>query len=625
MSGRYAKSVDGLKSGGGDGRETRDAQDDGQMVEFLGQLNEKFTTMIGLMSAWVANNREIPNPPGSEPNPTGGPGTEHVAASNPGYTPHAGLTENTHPAAADTPDVSRPPYGPEGPTLHSNYKPEPDDPSLLKPGDKDKQGTDKGSRGGDKKPIDYSVKLDELIRLSTLINDGVRSGVQAAAVAAVAPGGTATVTSTGDQQTVTVTSPPGQTDTPRTPASQFTPYQYNPYQYGPYQPPAYQYGPYQYDPYQSGDYNYNPNDYGPQFGYGSRAYPYTNIAAASEVLGRMASMNIAGVRPLSAAFSQSFQDFQSLTRPFHDFDPYSILLGRDNLNQDLSRAHDDMAAHLAAAPGDNATDEENAQYHDALKRKQSVIDSLEAYKESKADTVRWAEKATAQFQTGLTGKMAAQIGKQITGTEEMGAALAMTNMAKFSGTMIAAPIAAAQFEKMIFQYIMQSRQEALGQIGSLNRFAAAGPIASDLAHFQVNQVMRNITIGYDVADSTRRLTQYAIEVEDRARSGDAANVRMSNMMATMKLAAFDKWSEIRGPFDSLFETMLGGGKGDDLAKMLGTAGSAGALGPLSIFSEILKAIGFKSPSESVKADHPLNEWMRRLKEPPLAPPIPPIP
>jgi len=590
MSGKYTS---GIKPGGGDGKETRDAQDDAAIRGYMAQLVDQFGAMLNIMSAGASPNHEYAKTdvPGSHDR------REYSASAAPGAA-HPGVTANDEVAAF--PHQAQPqqgpyenPFGPGGPDLKAGYRPTPPEPNPSKPPDGRKVDDSNDQSSGKKSGVDYTSRIDEIIRLLGKSGATLTAVAASTNAASTGPGSSSTSTTTDDGSgnvTTTTTKAPG--------------------------PPS------------PGQFSHpiGRSEFGPDFDYGTRAYPWTNVASKWEAVGRFAANSIPGARAASGAFVQSVMDYDSMMRPSRDRNPYAILKGRNALDERIGQARSDLESHQNTQLSPNATDQEKAEHQDALKKKQTVLDALEAHKQSRAESIKWAESATEQMSGTAVGKLAAKVGKALGGGEELGVAGAASAVSLFKGAAVAAPLAILQFEKAAIQWAASGRQDGLHQIASLHQYGMAAPIAGDLARFGVARMMRDIQVGYDTAESSRRLVDYGIEVENRARKSDAANVRMANSWATLRYSMADTFNQARSPLDDAFKYAFDGLGGDEFVKTLGSSITSAFLMPLSTLGEMLRKMGLapETPKSGVM-DNPILNWTSRLAEPPLAPPIPDIP
>lgn len=591
---KWAPDVSGSRPGGGDGRETRDAIDDKAMVSLLGAIYEAIvaqsgTASVGALAAQEYSRSASPVAPAESrgADPTGTPMPVPVAAE---AAPRPDLGHSPGDAGIS------PPFGPEGPRLGPTYQPA-DQPLKpeSRPGIPKEAPEPRGVSASQSR--DYTPKLDEIIRLLGKI--GTKSVASSAASAGQPSGGgdgSATESVTTDNGSGTVT-----TRTTHLPG---------PMSHGSAGRVA-------------------PGEFGPEFGYGTQAYPWTNQAAKAEALGRFAADNIAGIRPIAGAFTQAHIDFNSILRPSLDRNPYAILKGDRALDERLASARDDLASHQKSAPSATASDDEKDRYHDALKRKQSALDALEAHKEARADSVEWAKTAAEQFGNTAHGRVATKIAESFGLEGEMAAAGAASALSRFGGIMLAAPVAIAQFEKSVVKFINQGRQTGLQQADSLGQYAMATPIAGELAHFNVSRMMRDIQVGYDVSDSSRRFLRYATDVEMKSRFADAADVRMKNQAATFGMGMYDEWLSTRKPLDDLWKRHTDNEKFDRFAAWAGRRTTDLLTSPVTLLATVMKAI--RGEAEEEKKDDPENPWLKYLRygaevgPTKLAPPIPPPP
>ena len=586
MSGKYTQG--GMKPGGGDGRETRDAQDDAAIRTYLGEIRDLIAGQSNALSvgSLAAQDHERYSPPGS---------FYQGAAASPGGEPAPMPTAADAAGLATPPQQPRPgdeaPFGPEGPNLRHNFQPSTPEPNPAKtPDARRDDGGDPKAQG--KPGPDYTSRLDEIIRLLGKANATSGSAVAVAQAAATASGQSSDSVTTDDGSGNVTTRT---TKAPGLPSP------------GWFAHPI------------------GRSDYGPGFDYGTRAYPWTNVAGGFESVGRFAASNVPGLRNVSGAFVQSAIDFDAIKRPFRDFDPYSILKGRNALNEDIEAARADLDSHRNKQLPANATDQEKAEHQDSLKKKQSVLDALEAHKDARSASARWAESVTEQMSGTAVGKLAAKVGKSLGGGEELGVAGAISGVSKFAGTALGGAVAIVQFEKAVAQWAAGGRADGLQQVASLRQYGMAAPIAGELARFGVARMMRDIAVGYDTAESSQRLIRYGAEVEMRSRAAMAGDVRMGNAYATFRFAMGDRFNEIRDPFDELFRRTFDNPGGDAFLKQAGGALTSVLLGPLSVFSDILKRLGVKSDGKPIK-DNPLTEFLKLGETiPTYAPPIPDIP
>jgi len=593
MSGKYT-SGGGVKPGGGDGKETRDAQDDAAMRTYLGEIRDLIAAQANAaaVSAMAAQDYPRYEAPGSfyradSASPAG------VSAPAPAPADAIRPDPVLHNREVEPP----PPFGPEGPHLKSTYQePEPAPGSRKHPYKPQDDPASKGTLAAQAR--DYTPKFDEMIRLLGQMR-GFSATTAAAAQASNTNSGAASDSTTTDDGSGNVT-----THTTKQPSL----------------------GGYS-QAYSGGFHGIGRSEFGPDFDYGTRAYPWTNVAGRFEALGRFARNNIPGLQVVASAGVQSMIDYDAIMRPSRDRNPYAILKGRNALNERIEAARYDLESHQNIQLPAGATDQEKSEHHDALKKKQTVLDALEAHKQSRADSVKWAESATEQMSGTAVGKLAAKIGRALgNGDEEIDIARAATAASLFKGAALAALIAVLQFEGAALQWAASGRQVGLQQAAALGQYGMATPIAGDLARFGVARMMRDIQVGYDVSESSQRFLRYATDVEMRSRNADAANVRMGNQAATFRMGMFDELNAIRRPFDDLWERHTNNEKFDRSTSWAGRRATDFLVNPLYGIYKLLKG-----DKEEEKTEIPESPWLKYIRAgaevgpAKLSPPIPPPP
>lgn len=567
-------------------RDTRDANDDKMIIALLTSIRDLMAGEANLASISEVASRDYRSqhqPSFSDPEMASAI-LGRIAPPAPPSSEGASIDPNPAGRPVDMPSA----FGPEGPRLQDNYQKANPQADPAKP-----QGDGKGHRGpqdGRQQAMpqarDYTAKFDEIIKILGQMRGLSASAVALDQAAATADGSSSTSHTTSDG-TGGVT-----TTTTRAPASP--------------------------------SYAATATGFGtPDFGYGTRAYPFTNVAGASEAISRNATGGIPGFQALAGSFSRSFSDFQSIRRPFQDFDPYAILKGDEALQGKISAARADLEDHKKNAPADDASDEEKAEHKDALKRKQSTLQAYEEHEKSRAESVNWAKSVTSQLSNSKLGPIISKLGAGSGEVGELAQAFGAARFAGLAGIAIAAPVAIAQFEKSVAQWASQGRDVGLQQVSSLGRYAMATPIAGDLAQFNVNRMMRDMGVGRDIAESSHRFLRYSMEVENRSRNADAADARMANQWATFRYSTFDAFNRIRDPFDELYRRATDNAFFDAGVKLLGENVTRSLFGPLTMISDALRALGIKGEEKAV-VENPWLGYMKGFADSPfrMAPPLP---
>lgn len=575
-----------VRPGGGDGRETRDAQDDAAIRSAVEGTEHNTAELLAAMSGWEGR---YPPPPGDDSNAPvtyeRGPVFPPEEANGSGPPPIPSAPER--PAPPPIPEVPPEAIGrSRAEAVPPEANPAPGAPPR-KPHD---------AREDERNPSNSSglmSKVDETNRLLELI----RKALEERQPARVAAGQPADGSSPARPQWSSP-APADDKGQPGWPVNALP----NPQSGAPAGPSG---------------------DLPPGYGYGARVYPWTHWTGFFESVGRNGAEAANGVFPgfrqAAGRIAQATTDFSAMTRPFRDIDPYEILRNNADLRDRIKDVKSELSNLYKARPTDDSPDDVKERYAQKVRGKVSDLVGMEAAEKSQADSVAWAKAVSDRFtEIPVLGKFATAIASKVVAPELAGSAAA-TATAATVGFAVAAPVAAIQMARAANDFMEGMHANAYQTLKSQARFGY-GPTMGELASFNIGERLRELRVGMNTEGSSRELIRFGNEVEWRSIGARTADARLGNYAAIAQYQLYDSWLRVRRPFDDLVNSLDEKKTSDAIRMTMNAAFNATGIGALSKLYELLAG---KAPEVDKAPPDPWGDWGRKFSEMPrLAPRIP---